>query len=95
MCLHTVCAMIEIVVVHFNSGEYMRKDHTGCPEGKAWVLPTDVKPIDLLISNLDALELSFDQGTYERAWVTCYAARSNPVSANEAHSQYHSSVVRK
>lgn len=35
MCLHTVCAMIEIVVVHFNSGEYMRKDHTGCPEGKA------------------------------------------------------------
>ena len=35
MCLHTVCAMIETVVVHFNSGEYMRKDHTGCPEGKA------------------------------------------------------------
>lgn len=35
MCLHTVCAMTEIVVVHFNSGEYMRKDHTGFPEGKA------------------------------------------------------------
>lgn len=67
MCLHTVCAMIETVVVHFNSGEYMREDHTGCPEGKARVLPTDVKPIDLLISNLDALELSFDQGTYGRA----------------------------
>ena len=34
MCLHTVCAMIETVVVHFNSGEYLR-DHTDCPEGKA------------------------------------------------------------
>ena len=35
MCLHTVCAMIETVVVHFNSGEYTREDHTGSPEGKA------------------------------------------------------------
>ena len=35
MCLHTVCAMTEIVVVHFNSGEYMREDHTGSLEGKA------------------------------------------------------------
>ena len=35
VCLHTVCAMIEIVVVLFNSGEYMREDHTGSPEGKA------------------------------------------------------------
>lgn len=67
MCLHTVRAMIEIVVVHFNSGKYMRKYHTGSPEGRARVLPTDVKPIDLLISNLDALELSFDQGTYGSA----------------------------
>ena len=56
--------MIEIVVVHFNPGEYMRKDHIGSPGGKVWVLPTDVEPFDLLASNPDVLQLSFDQGTY-------------------------------